>query len=85
MAQLSSQCFRLTPRGRACVQLVETESQTLGSLSRYLHDVLMTCGTGPWLRQLQRLMPPRPLEESLRALVLLGLIECFEPEELPLA
>jgi hypothetical protein len=64
--------------------LVETESQTLGSLSRYLHDVLMTCGTGPWLQQLQQRMPPRPVEDSLRALVILGLIECFEPEELPL-
>ncbi len=29
-------------------------------------------------------MPPRPIEESLRALLMLGLIECFEPEELAL-
>ena len=68
-------CFRLTPKGRACVDLVETREQTLGSLSRYLHDVLMMCGSGMWFEQLRQFMPPRSLEESLQALVSLGLIE----------
>ena len=77
--QLGSDCFRLTLRGRACVDLVETEEQTLGSLSRYLHDVLMMCGSGMWFDQLRQFMPPRSLEESLRALMNLGLIERVDP------
>jgi hypothetical protein len=70
-----SHCFRLTPQGQACVDLVETHEQTLGSLSRYLHDVLMLCGTGVWFEQLLQFMPPRSLEESLKSLMALGLIE----------
>jgi hypothetical protein len=70
-----SRCFRLTDKGRACVDIVETEQQTLGSLSRYLHDVLMLCGTGMWFEQLRQFMPPRSLEESLQSLQKLGLIE----------
>lgn len=70
-----SDCFRLTDKGRACVDLVETQEQTIGSLSRYLHDVLMMCGSGMWFEQLLQFMPPRSLDESLRALMTLGLIE----------
>lgn len=68
-------CFRLTAKGRACVDLVETHEQTIGSLSRYLHDVLMMCGSGAWFEQLRQVMPPRSLDESLHALMALGLIE----------
>jgi hypothetical protein len=71
----TSGCFRLTAKGRACVDLVETHEQTIGSLSRYLHDVLMMCGSGAWFEQLQQFMPPRSLDESLHALMALGLIE----------
>ncbi|MEJ6023413.1 hypothetical protein [Ramlibacter sp. PS4R-6] len=81
---LSSQCFRLTARGRACVALVEAERETLGSLSRYLHDVLAMCGTGIWFQHLQQFMPPRSLEESLKSLMALGLVEGFDQPELPL-
>ena len=70
--------YRLTPKGRACVDIVETGGQTIGSLSRYLHDVLLMCGSGIWFEQLRQFMPPRSLEESLRALLALGLIECLE-------
>ncbi|MBC5765574.1 hypothetical protein [Ramlibacter albus] len=70
-----TRCFRLTDKGRACVDIVECEQQTLGSLSRYLHDVLMMCGTGIWFEQLRQFMPPRSLEESLQSLQNLGLIE----------
>lgn len=73
-----ARCYRLTAQGRACVAFVEAEGQTLGSLSRYLHDVLLMCGTGIWFDQLRQFMPPRSLEESLRALIALGLIECVE-------
>ena len=82
--KLTSQCFRLTARGRACVQLVENGGQTLGSLSRYLHDVLVMCGTGMWFQHLQQFMPPRSLEESLKSLMALGLVESFDQAELPL-
>lgn len=72
---LGSSCYRLTDKGRACVDLVETPDQTLGSLSRYLHDVLMMCGSGMWFEQLRQFMPPRSLEQSLQSLLALGLIE----------
>jgi len=74
-------CYRLTAKGRACVAVVETEVQTLGSLSRYLHDVLLMCGTGIWFDQLRQFMPPRTLDESLQALLTLGLIECLPAPE----
>ena len=79
----TSGCFRLTARGRACVDLVETHEQTIGSLSRYLHDVLMMCGSGAWFEQLREFMPPRSLEESLHALMALGLIERVDTTEAP--
>ena len=79
--RLSACCYRLTASGRACVEVVETEAQTLGSLSRYLHDVLLMCGSGIWFDQLREFMPPRPLEESLRALLALGLVEIVAPPE----
>ena len=75
---LASRCYRLTARGRACVELVKTQAQTAGSLSRYLHDVLEMCGTGVWFEQLQQFMPPRSLDESLRSLLELGLIESVD-------
>jgi len=80
---LGSRCFRLTDSGRACVEIVESEQQTLGSLSRYLHDVLMMCGSGLWFEQLRQFMPPRSLDESLQSLLALGLIERLEPQEAP--
>jgi hypothetical protein len=72
---LGSGCYRLTDKGRACVDLVETREHTIGSLSRYLHDVLMMCGSGMWFEQLRQFMPPRSLEQSLQSLLALGLIE----------
>lgn len=75
---LGSRCYRLTAKGRACVDVVESEQQTIGSLSRYLHDVLMMCGSGMWFEQLRQFMPPRSLDESLQALLGLGLIEIVE-------
>jgi hypothetical protein len=80
---LGTKCYRLTDIGRACVELVETEHQTIGSLSRHLHDVLMLCGTGIWFEQLRQFMPPRSLDESLRALLNLGLIEVVHPDLAP--
>ncbi|ROZ72738.1 hypothetical protein [Ramlibacter sp. WS9] len=80
---LASGCYRLTVQGRACVDLVETPEQTIGSLSRYLHDVLMLCGTGTWFEQLRQFMPPRSLEESLQSLLALGLIEQVSPQQSP--
>src|SRR5687768_5727708 len=79
----SSRRYRLTPKGRACVELVQTSDQTIGSLSRYLHDVLIMCGSGAWFDQLRQSMPPRSLEESLQALLTLDLIECLEAQEPP--
>jgi hypothetical protein len=79
----SSRCYRLTPKGRACVELVQTSDQTIGSLSRYLHDVLIMCGSGAWFDQLRQSMPPRSLEESLQALLTLELIECLDVQEPP--
>jgi hypothetical protein len=83
LPSLASRCYRLTARGRACVDLVNTKAQTAGSLSRYLHDVLEMCGTGVWFEQLQQFMPPRSLDESLRSLLELGLIETVEGAEAP--
>ena len=78
-----SRCYRLTAKGRACVAFVQAESQTLGSLSRYLHDILLMCGSGLWFEQLRQFVPPRSLEESLRSLLALGLIERLDAEEAP--
>jgi hypothetical protein len=83
LASLASRCYRLTDRGRACVDVVNAGGRTTGSLSRYLHDVLKMCGTGVWFEQLQQFMPPRSLDESLRSLLELGLIEAVEPGEAP--
>lgn len=78
---LGSNCYRLTAKGRACVDLVEAQGQTIGSLSRYLHDVLMMCGSGAWFDELRRFMPPRSLEQSLQSLLALGLIERLAPKD----
>jgi hypothetical protein len=83
LPSLASRCYRLTPRGQACVDLVKTNARTTGSLSRYLHDVLEMCGTGVWFEQLQQFMPPRSLDESLRSLLELGLIETVDAAEAP--
>lgn len=83
LPSLASRCYRLTARGRACVDVVNAGERTTGSLSRYLHDVLKMCGTGVWFEQLQQFMPPRSLDESLRSLLELGLIEAVEPGEAP--
>ncbi|ROZ77699.1 hypothetical protein [Ramlibacter sp. WS9] len=80
---LDARCYRLTATGRACVDVVETEGQTVGSFSRYLHDVLVLCGSGIWFEQLQQCMPPRSLEDSLRTLLALGLIETVHRGEAP--
>ena len=80
---LGSSCYRLTPQGQACIDLVETQEQTIGSLSRYLHDILMMCGSGVWFEQLRQFMPPRSLEESLQSLLMLGLIEVVPPQQSP--
>ena len=80
---LTAQCFRLTARGRTCVELVKAEAEVVGSLSRYLHDVLLMCGTGTWFHQLHQFMPARALDDSIGTLVDLGLIESVE-RELPL-
>lgn len=81
---LGSNCYRLTDKGQACVDLVEAEEQTIGSLSRYLHDVLMMCGSGVWFDQLRQFMPAPSLERSLQSLLALGLIERLAPKERPL-
>jgi hypothetical protein len=63
------------------VAVVEADIQTVGSLSRYLHDILLMCGSGLWFDQLRQFVPPRSLEESLRSLLALELIECLEPQQ----
>lgn len=83
LPSLASRCYRLTARGRACVDIVDAKAQTTGSLSRYLRDVLQMCGTGVWFEQLQQFMPPRSLDESLRSLLELGLIETVDGVEAP--
>lgn len=88
---MGSRCYRLTDKGRACVDVVESGQQTIGSLSRHLHDVLMMCGSGIWFEQLRQFMPPRSLDESLQALMALELIEIVAspglgaPKDAPLA
>jgi hypothetical protein len=75
-----SRCYRLTSGGRACLDRDGIEAQTMGVLSPYLHDVLEMCGTGVWFAQLQQFMPPRSLDESLRSLLAMGLIESVEAD-----
>jgi hypothetical protein len=81
--QCDSGCFRLTPKGRLWIDIVETDERLIGSLSRYLHDVLMMCGSGMWFEQLRQFMPPRSLDESLAALQTLGLLERVVDAEPP--
>jgi hypothetical protein len=80
---LGNCCYRLTARGRAWVDLTETEACTAGAPSRYLHDVLMMCGSGIWFEQLKQFMPPRSLEDALQALLALDLIEKLEAQQAP--
>lgn len=79
----ASRCYRLTPGGRACLDLDGKEAPTTGALSPYLRDVLEMCGSGMWFEQLRQFMPPRSLDESLRSLLALGLIETVAPDEAP--
>lgn len=79
----ASRCYRLTAGGRARLDLDGTEAQSTGALSPYLHDVLEMCGSGVWFEQLQQFMPPRSLDESLRSLLALGLIETVAPDRAP--
>jgi len=79
----ASRCYRLTPRGQARLAPGGAQPGTAGSLSPYLHDVLEMCGSGVWFEQLQQFMPPRSLDESLRALLELGLIETVARDEAP--
>lgn len=79
----TSRCYRLTPAGRACLDLDCREAQTTRALSPYLRDVLEMCGSGVWFQQLRQFMPPRSLDESLRSLLALGLIETLAPDEAP--
>lgn len=76
-----SRCYRLTAKGRSSLEMVVPTAQTAGPSSRYLYDVLEMCGTGVWFEQLQQFMPPRSLDESLRSLLAMGLIEAVAPEE----
>ncbi len=78
-----ARCYRLTPGGRACLELDDNEAQGTVALSPYLRDVLEMCGSGVWFEQLQQFMPPRSLDESLRALLALGLIETVAADEAP--
>ncbi len=79
----ASRCYRLTTRGRACLELDDNEAQGTVALSPYLRDVLEMCGPGVWFQQLRQFMPPRSLDESLRSLLALGLIETVAPDEAP--
>ena len=72
--------YRLTPKGQACIDVVEGGEHTVSSLSRYLHDMLMMCGSDAWFDQLLLFVPPRSLEQSLQALVTLELVECGTPQ-----
>ncbi|MEJ6024107.1 hypothetical protein [Ramlibacter sp. PS4R-6] len=67
--------WRLTSKGQVFRDLVETNDTTLAPLSRYLHDVLLMCGSGMWFDQMRQFMPPHSLRESLQTLQLLGLLE----------
>ena len=73
-------CFRLTEKGQVFVDLVETNERAIAPLSRYLHDVLMMCGSGMWFAQMRQFMPPRSLDESLSTLQMLGLLEAIDTQ-----
>ncbi len=53
----ASRCYRLTTRGRACLELDDNEAQGTVALSPYLRDVLEMCGPGVWFQQLRQFMP----------------------------
>jgi hypothetical protein len=67
--------FRLTPRGREFVSLVENAEAVGAPLSEYVHEVLRMCGAGMWLAQMQQFMPPRSLHEAIQAAQFFGLLE----------
>jgi len=70
-----SVCFRLTNKGRASLVLLATGALTMDWVSSRGQDVLELCGTPVSLQHLRQCMPPRSLDESLRSLLALGLIE----------
>lgn len=76
-----SRCYRLTTRGRAGLDPLNPAEQTTGPPSRYLYDVLELCGSGVCFEQLQQFMPPRSLDEALRSLLAMGLIEAVATDE----
>jgi hypothetical protein len=78
-----SRCYRLTARGRAGLELSDAAEPGTGLPPRYLYDVLEMCGSGVWFEQLQQFMPPRSLDEALRSLLAMGLIEAVAPEQAP--
>ena len=78
---LGPACYRLTVRGRA--SMATRDASVPGPLSAYQQDVLEMCGTGVWYAQLQQFMPPRSLDESLRSLLDMGLVETVDPGEAP--
>ncbi|MBI2770222.1 MAG: hypothetical protein HYX47_11405 [Burkholderiales bacterium] len=82
-ARPATRCYRLTPRGRACVDTGRPDTLSGDTLSRYLHDVMVLCGSGAWFEQLLQFMPRNSLEESLRSLLDQGLIETVQPGEAP--
>jgi hypothetical protein len=77
-------CYRLTARGRAGLEMSDAAGPGTGLPPRYLYDVLEMCGSGVWFEQLQQFMPPRSLDEALRSLLAMGLIEAVAPEQAPL-
>jgi hypothetical protein len=70
-----SESFRLTAKGRACVDMVDNGGPAVTWLSRHGHDVLVMCERVASLQQLRQCVPPRSLDESLQSLLALGLIE----------
>jgi hypothetical protein len=76
-----SRCYRLTARGRTGLEMLAATEPGTGLPPRYLYDVLEMCGSGVWFEQLQQFMPPRSLDEALRSLLAMGLIEAVAPEQ----
>lgn len=76
-----SRCYRLTARGRDGLEMLVPGGQHTTPPLPYLSDVLEMCGSGVRFEQLQQFMPPRSLDESLRSLLAMGLIETVTPDE----
>ncbi len=76
-----TRCYRLTARGRSGLDAILPAEQVPGPPAPYLYDVLEMVGTGVRVEQLRQFVPPRSLEETLRSLLAMGLIEFVEPDE----